>query len=121
MHNERGSQYVSEQYRNAITKMQCRYSKKAFLWDNACVESFHSKIKGEWLNRFNIQNYRNALSYNTNTRYRVQIRLLIIHSSISLVMNKPDSVSFILFSSICIIPTFSNLRNKSCISLSSFS
>lgn len=60
MHSDRGSQYISEQYRKATEKMQCSYSKKAFPWDNACIESFHSIIKREWLNRFKIQNFRHA-------------------------------------------------------------
>ena len=38
--------------------MQCSYSKKAYPWDNACIESFHSLIKREWLNRFKIRDYR---------------------------------------------------------------
>ena len=38
IHSDRGSQYVS----------------------NACIESFHSLIKREWLNRFSIQNYSHA-------------------------------------------------------------
>ena len=29
-------------------------------YDNACIESFHSLIKREWLNRFNIINYDHA-------------------------------------------------------------
>lgn len=60
MHSDRGSQYVSEQYKIATEKMQCSYSKKAFPWDNACIESFHSIIKREWLSRFKIQNFRHA-------------------------------------------------------------
>ena len=28
--------------------------------DNACIESFHSLIKREWLNRFKISNYKHA-------------------------------------------------------------
>ncbi|WP_242941450.1 IS3 family transposase [Lacrimispora sphenoides] len=60
MHSDHGSQYVSKQYRKATEKMQCSYSKKAFLWDNACIESFHSMIKREWLNRFEIQSFRHA-------------------------------------------------------------
>ena len=34
--------------------MQCNYPKKAFPWDNACIESFHSLIKREYLNHFRI-------------------------------------------------------------------
>lgn len=41
-------------------RKDCSYSKKAFPWDNACMESFHSIIKREWLNRFKIRNYRQA-------------------------------------------------------------
>lgn len=40
IHSDRGSQYVS----------------------NACIESFHSLIKREWLNRFGIQDYSHAYS-----------------------------------------------------------
>lgn len=40
--------------------MNRSYSKKAFPWDNACIGSFHSLIKREWLNRFKISNYKHA-------------------------------------------------------------
>ena len=40
--------------------IQCSYSKKAYPWDNACIESFHSLIKREWLNRFKIRDYDHA-------------------------------------------------------------
>ena len=40
--------------------MQRSYSKKAFPWDNACMESFHSILKREWLNRFKIRDYKQA-------------------------------------------------------------
>ncbi|MFR5437722.1 MAG: integrase core domain-containing protein [Lachnospiraceae bacterium] len=40
--------------------MQHSYSKKAFPWDNACIESFHSIIKREWINRFKIRDYKQA-------------------------------------------------------------
>lgn len=36
------------------------YSKKAYPWDNACIESFHTMLKREWLNRFKIFNYSYA-------------------------------------------------------------
>ena len=29
-------------------------------WDNACIESFHSLIKREWLNRFKIRDYNHV-------------------------------------------------------------
>ena len=60
IHSDRGSQYVSQAYREATAKMQRSYSRKAFPWDNACIESFHALIKREWLNRFKIHDYRQA-------------------------------------------------------------
>ncbi len=60
LHGDRGSQYVSSEYRKATVNMQRSYSKKAYPWDNACIESFHSLIKREWLNRFKISNYKQA-------------------------------------------------------------
>lgn len=60
LHSDRGSQYVSKEYRKATAKMQLSYSKKAFPWDNACIESFHSLIKREWINRFRIRDYVQA-------------------------------------------------------------
>ena len=36
------------------------YSSKANPWDNACIESFHSLIKREWLNRFRIRDIEHA-------------------------------------------------------------
>ncbi|WP_333888390.1 integrase core domain-containing protein, partial [Clostridium sp.] len=50
----------SNEYIKATAKMQRSYSKKAFPWDNACIESFHAIIKREWLNRFKIRNYQQA-------------------------------------------------------------
>lgn len=60
LHSVRGSQYVSKAYREATDKMQLSYSHKGYPYDNACIESFHSLIKRECLNRFEIQNYDNA-------------------------------------------------------------
>ena len=60
IHSDRGSQYVAKEYKKATENMQRSYSKKAFPWDNACIESFHSIIKREWLNRFKIRDYRQA-------------------------------------------------------------
>lgn len=31
--------------------IQCIYSKRAYSWYNAYIESFHALIKQEWLNR----------------------------------------------------------------------
>ena len=59
-HNDRGIQYVSKAFRTATDGMINSYSKKAYPWDNACIESFHSLIKREWLNRYKIRNYTHA-------------------------------------------------------------
>ena len=56
IHSDRGSQYVSQAYREATDKMQRSYSHKGYPYDNACIESFHSLIKREWLNCFKIKN-----------------------------------------------------------------
>lgn len=56
IHSDRGSQYVSEAYRKVTEGMTRSYSHKGYPYDNACIESFHSLIKREWLNRFRISN-----------------------------------------------------------------
>lgn len=60
IHSNRGSQYVSNAWREATESMQRSYSHSDYPYDNACIESFHSLIKREWLNRFNIRNYNHA-------------------------------------------------------------
>ena len=60
IHSDRGSQYVSNAWRKATEKMQRSYSHSGYPYDNAYIESFHSLIKREWLNRFNILNYNHA-------------------------------------------------------------
>ena len=60
LHSDRGSQYVSKAYREATEKFQLSYSHKGYPYDNACIESFHSLIKREWLSRFKIQDYHQA-------------------------------------------------------------
>lgn len=62
-HNDRGCQYVSDEFLEATREMTNSYSKKGYPWDNACIESFHSLIKREWLNRFKIENYDQAYRY----------------------------------------------------------
>ena len=58
--SDRGSQFVSYQYRQLTEGMKLSYSDKGCPWDNACLESFHSLIKREWLNRRNIVDYQDA-------------------------------------------------------------
>ena len=60
MHSDRGIQYVCQDYVKATEGMNRSYSKKAYPWDNACIESFHALIKREWLNRFKICDYDHA-------------------------------------------------------------
>ncbi len=66
IHSDRGSHYVSNAYLKLFNKnMTASYSKKGDPWDNAVIESFHSVIKREWLNRFDILNlpHANALIF----------------------------------------------------------
>ena len=49
-----------KEYIQATKEMERSYSKKAYPWDNACIESFHALLKREWLNRFKIVNYEHA-------------------------------------------------------------
>lgn len=60
MHSDRGVQYTCSAYIEATEGFINSYSKKAFPWDNACIESFHALIKREWLNRFRILDYNHA-------------------------------------------------------------
>lgn len=54
MHLDREYQYTSMDYIDATEGMARSYSKKVYPWDNACIESFHSLLKREWINRFKI-------------------------------------------------------------------
>ncbi len=48
-HSDRGSQYASEEYQQALAArgIQCSMSRKGNCWDNAVVESFFSTLKQE--------------------------------------------------------------------------
>lgn len=59
-HCDRGCQYVSTAFHTATVGMIHSYSKKAYPWHNACIESFHTLLKREWINRFKIINYAHA-------------------------------------------------------------
>ena len=56
IHSDRGVQ----DYEEATGGMERSYSAKACPWDNACIESFRSLIKREWMNRFRIIDYSHA-------------------------------------------------------------
>lgn len=60
LHSDRGMQFTCEEYRNLTNDIKRSYSKKGTPWDNACIESFHSLIKREWLNRYKIWDYEQA-------------------------------------------------------------
>lgn len=60
IHSDRGRQYTSTDYSDVTADMVTSYSKKAYPWDNACIESFHSLLKREWINRFKIRDYNHA-------------------------------------------------------------
>ncbi len=60
IHSDRGVQYTSGDYEKATEGMERSYSAKACPWDNACIESFHSLIKREWISRFRIIDYSHA-------------------------------------------------------------
>ena len=61
INSDRGVQFISKTYYDLTAGMIVSYSKKGNLWDNAsCIESLHSLIKREWLNRQKIQNWNHA-------------------------------------------------------------
>ena len=59
-HSDRGSQYVSAIYLEALNEIMPSYSRKASPWQNACIESFHALIKREWLYSFKIKDFAHA-------------------------------------------------------------
>jgi putative transposase len=50
-HSDRGSQYTSDEYRKRLKKynMKASMSRKGNCYDNACIESFHSVLKKEFV------------------------------------------------------------------------
>ncbi len=44
INSDRGSQFTSDSYCKVTNEMTLSYSKKAFPWDNACIEFFHALI-----------------------------------------------------------------------------
>ena len=77
VHSDRGIQYTSSRYKELTREFITSYSRKGTPWDNACIESFHSLIKREWLNNhkkraammhicWNLK-ILNGLSYSKNT------------------------------------------------------
>lgn len=60
IHTDRGIQYISKDYISATKDMIRSYSRAAYPYDNACIESFHASLKREWINRFKIKDYEHA-------------------------------------------------------------
>lgn len=58
--SDRGVQFTSSKYQEITAKMITSYSNKSTPWDNACIESFHSLIKREWLQFYKIYNFSQA-------------------------------------------------------------
>ena len=58
--SDRGVQYTSTLYQEITKGMVTSYSWKGTPWDNACIESFHSLIKREWLRFYKIETYEQA-------------------------------------------------------------
>ena len=50
-HSDRGSQYASKEYRKRLKtyRMKASMSRKGNCYDNACIESFHSVLKKEFI------------------------------------------------------------------------
>ena len=60
IHSDRGVQYTSRDYVEAVEGVRRSDSQKVCPWDHACIESFHSLLKREWANRFRILDYHHA-------------------------------------------------------------
>ena len=62
LHSDRGTQYTSIEFRNKLNKynMIQSLSNKGNPYDNACIESFHSIIKKEYINHEKFQTFEEA-------------------------------------------------------------
>jgi putative transposase len=61
-HSDRGVQYASASYRQALAALQAQPSMSAagHCYDNAAMESFWSTLKTEWLHRHHFQSHHQA-------------------------------------------------------------
>ena len=76
-HSDRGSQYSSQDYINLLkeNEMVISMSKKGDPYDNACIESFHSTIKKEWIHRKKYKTREeaiNSINYYISSFYNVR-------------------------------------------------
>jgi putative transposase len=62
-HSDRGSQYASEDYIEHLNTapITISMSRKGNCYDNACIESFHSVIKREWIYHYKYQTRDEAM------------------------------------------------------------
>lgn len=62
LHSDLGSQYTSALFEIYLAKkkIQHSYSRKGYPYDNACIESFHSILKKEEVNRCIYKDYKEA-------------------------------------------------------------
>ncbi len=63
-HSDRGSQYVSDKFRELLASNNCiqNMSRKSNCWDNAVAESFFKTIKTKSLNRYKFTNINQVYS-----------------------------------------------------------
>ena len=61
-HSDRGSQYCSNRFRNALKRfgMIQSMSRKGNCWDNACAETFFKSLKSEWIYDINFSSRQDA-------------------------------------------------------------
>lgn len=61
-HSDRGSQYCSIRFRNALKSfgMIQSMSRKGNCWDNACAETFFKSLKSEWIYDINFSGRQDA-------------------------------------------------------------
>ena len=57
IHSDRGVQYTSRDYVEAVEGVRRSDSQKVCPWDHACIESFHSLLKREWATIMYIELY----------------------------------------------------------------
>ena len=62
IHSDRGSQYTSKEYRQAVESKEFKlsYSSKGCPYDNACIESFHALLKKECVYLHTFIDYKHA-------------------------------------------------------------
>ena len=84
IHSDRGSQYTSNEYREAVesSAFKLSYSAKGCTYDNTCIESFHALLKKEcvYLNTFIDYDHANLVLFQYIKGFYNRKR---IHSSIN--------------------------------------